>query len=86
MTILAIFVRTLIALIIFFVRTKIRLMSDEDKKPGRPPKAKKASARCEFRVEPKRKDHYDAHAEKQGLKTSAWLKKLADEDSGWQDD
>ena len=68
-----------------FVRTKIRAMTDEKNKVGRPTQEKKASARCEFRVEPDRKKHYQAHAEKQGVKLGAWLKKLADKDSGLDD-
>lgn len=50
--------------------------------PGRPKKENKASARCEFRVEPERKQHYEAAAEAKGLKLSAWLKMVADKESG----
>ena len=57
-------------------------MTDEKNKVGRPAKDKTASARCEFRVDPDRKKHYQKHAETQGLKLGAWLKKLADKDSG----
>lgn len=57
-------------------------MTDIKNKVGRPTKDTKASARCEFRVEPERKEHYQKHAKQQGLKLGAWLKKLADKDSG----
>lgn len=70
------------ALLLFFVRTKIRIMTDKKNKVGRPAKDNKASARCEFRVEPERKEHYQKHAEKHGLKLGAWLKRLADKSSG----
>lgn len=61
-------------------------MKDTEKKgPGRPVKAKKASARCEFRVEPERKEQYEAQAEQQGLKLSAWLKDVADKAAGIAD-
>ena len=60
-------------------------MTDNKKPVGRPTKDKKASARCEFRVEPERKEIYQAQAEKQGLKLGAWLKGLADKDCGIKD-
>ena len=63
----------------FFVRTKIRRMKDDKKKVGRPVKPIKASARCEFRVLPKKKEQYEEKAKEQGLKLGAWLKNLADE-------
>lgn len=76
-------VRTIMkVLLLLFVRTKIRKMKDDIKKVGRPTKQVKASARCEFRVEPERKEHYQKHAKNQGLKLGAWLKELADKDSG----
>jgi hypothetical protein len=55
-------------------------MKDDKKKVGRPIKQVKASARCEFRVEPDKKELYEAEAEKQGLKLGAWLKSLADKE------
>ena len=58
-------------------------MTDKNKRPGRPAKEQTASARCEFRVETERKEHWQAYAEKRGLKLSAWLKKLADKESGF---
>ncbi len=57
-------------------------MTDIKNKVGRPTKDNKASARCEFRVEPERKKLYQKHAKKQGLKLGAWLKKIADKESG----
>ena len=57
-------------------------MSDKKMPVGRPKKNVTASARCEFRVEPKRKLIYEAQADAQGLKLSAWLKALADKDCG----
>lgn len=53
-------------------------MKDDKNKVGRPMKEVKASARCEFRVEPDKKVLYVAEAKKQGLKLGAWLKNLAD--------
>jgi len=55
-------------------------MKDDKKKVGRPMKQVKASARCEFRVEPIMKELYEAEAAKQGLKLGAWLKGLADKE------
>ncbi|KZN58913.1 hypothetical protein N473_26205 [Pseudoalteromonas luteoviolacea CPMOR-1] len=52
---------------------------------GRPKKSVTASARCEFRVEPERKLIYEARAESQELKLSAWLKALADKDCGLEE-
>jgi len=65
---------------LFIVRTNIRSMKDDKKKVGRPMKQVKASARCEFRVEPDMKILYEAEAKKQGLKLGAWLKSLADKE------
>ena len=57
-------------------------MSKDIKGPGRPKKETTASARCEFRVEPERKEHYQKHAAEKGMKLGAWLKSLADSESG----
>lgn len=74
-------VRTIIqSLLLLFVRTKIRKMKDDIKKAGRPVQKIKASARCEFRVEPEKKALYEAEADKKGLKLGAWLKGLADKE------
>ena len=54
-------------------------MKDNKKNVGRPMKQIKASARCEFRVLPTKKEQYEKKASSQGLKLGAWLKKLADE-------
>lgn len=62
----------------FFVRTKIRRMKDDKNKVGRPIKEVKASARCEFRVLPKKKAEYKIEAKKHGLSLGAWLQSLAD--------
>lgn len=53
-------------------------MKETKKKVGRPLKDNKASARCEFRVEPEKKVQYEQAAKQQGLKLGAWLKQLAD--------
>jgi len=59
-------------------------MTEKNKRPGRPTQEKTASARCEFRVELKQKEHWQAYAEKQGVKSlSTWLKQLADKESGF---
>lgn len=55
-------------------------MNDNKKKVGRPEKQVKASARCEFRVEPEKKILYEAEAKSKGLKLGAWLKSLADKE------
>ncbi|WP_196766457.1 hypothetical protein [Pseudoalteromonas luteoviolacea] len=60
-------------------------MSDKKMPVGRPKKSVTASARCEFRVEPERKLIYEARAESQELKLSAWLKALADKDCGLEE-
>ncbi|UDM63450.1 hypothetical protein KIJ96_21045 (plasmid) [Pseudoalteromonas piscicida] len=57
-------------------------MNDENKGRGRPKQETTASVRCEFRVDPERKEHYKKHAKSRGLKLGAWLKQLADKDSG----
>lgn len=60
-------------------------MTENNRKPGRPVKEKKATGRIEFRVEVDRKEHWINEAEKQGFKSlSAYLKSLADNDSGFK--
>ena len=58
-------------------------MTDKNKRSGRPVQETTASSRCEFRVEEKRKEHWQIYAENQGLSLSAWIKKIADEKSGF---
>lgn len=53
-------------------------MKDDKNKVGRPIKEVKASARCEFRVLPKKKAEYKIEAKKHGLSLGAWLQSLAD--------
>lgn len=60
-------------------------MNEKIKGRGRPKQETTASARCEFRVEPERKEKYKKHAASKGLKLGAWLKSLADKDAGLED-
>lgn len=61
-------------------------MSEKARGRGRPKQENTASERCEFRVNPERKEKYKEHAASKGLKLGAWLKSLADKDAGLESD
>lgn len=56
---------------------------DEPKRPrGRPPTADPATARVEFRVTPAEKAKYVRAAKRAKVALGAWLKAIADRESG----
>jgi len=57
-------------------------MTTEKRQRGRPPKDNNATTTLSpIRVTPDQKEQYQAAAKKANLSLSAWLKKLADENS-----
>lgn len=57
-------------------------MTNTKRQRGAPKKSKTADARVEIRCTPDEKKRWEEKADKAGMKTSAWLKKLANEAEG----
>lgn len=68
----------------FFVRTIIHVMSEDNKRPGRP-KKKTPTTRFEMRLDVPMLEAWQVDAEKDGKSVAAWLKELGNKKAKYKE-